>query len=151
MENLNLNETSVFYLQIIRKWTKIISIIMFVMIGIMLLFGIVMSLAMNTITSEELKMPLPFPIGAMAMMYVLMAVLYFFPVFYLYKFSQHLETALYGHSDEELNTALRYLKNHYNLVGILMIVGIALMILAFFVAIIAGVMGVAATSGGNFL
>jgi hypothetical protein len=145
MENLSLNETSIFYLQIIRKWTKIISIIMFVMIGIMLLFGIVMSLAMNTITSKELQMPMPFPMSTLAIMYVLMAVLYFFPVYYLYKFSQHLETALYAHSDEELNTALRYLKNHYNLVGILMIVGIALMILAFFIAIIAGVMGVAAT------
>jgi len=39
MENLNLNETSIYYLGAIRKWTRIISIIMFVMIGFMILAG----------------------------------------------------------------------------------------------------------------
>ena len=151
MENLNLNETAISFLHMIRRWTKIISIIMFVMIGLMILLGILISIIMKTITASELSTPMPFPAGTMAVMYVIMAGIYFFPVYYLYRFSQHLEVALYSRSEEELTTALMFLKNHYTFVGVLMIIGIVMMILAFIIAVFAGIFGLAATSGGNFL
>ena len=151
MENMNLNETAISFLHIIRKWTKIISIIMFVMIGLMILIGIMLSLFMKTLTNGVTPTPMPLPAGAMALMYVLMAALYFFPVYYLYQFSLHLENALNARSEDELTHAFMFLKNHYTFVGVLMIIGIVMMIFAFIIAIFAGLAGVAATMGGNSL
>lgn len=152
MENLNLNETAIFYLHTIRRWAKIISIIMFVMIGMLLLMGIIMSYAMNTIASEIPQLPMGFPVGAIALMYVFIAVIYFFPVYYLYKFSQHLEFALNARSEQELTVALQFLKNHYTIVGVLMIIGIIMMALAFIIAFFAAAIGIgAAAGGGEFL
>jgi len=37
---------------------------------------------------------MPIPVGAMAIMYVAMAAIYFFPVYYLYRFSENLGQAL---------------------------------------------------------
>ena len=148
MENFNLNETAIGYLQVIKRWTRIISIIMFVMIGIMLVFGIVMAMAMKSITATEMQ-GMPFGAGTMAIMYVLIAALYFFPVYYLYKFSQHLENALYTRNEEELTISLHFLKSHYNIVGILLIAGIVLMILAFVAAIFGALVGLGAAAGGG--
>lgn len=150
MENFSLNETAIGYLHAIRRWAKIISIIMFVMIGIMLLFGIIMAMAMKTITATEMP-GLPFSAATISLMYVFLAVIYFFPVYYLYKFSQHLESALYSRNEQELSTSLQYLKNHYNIVGILMIVGIAIMVLAFIAAIFGAMLGLGAAAGGGDL
>ena len=151
MENLNLNQASLSFLSQIRSWTRIISIIMFIMIGFMILAGIMMSVMMKTLVSNELQTPMPFPAGAMALMYVLMAVLYFFPVYYLYRFSENLGHALNTGSEDALTTSLQFLKNHYTFVGVLLIIGIVLMALAFIIAIFIGVAGFGAATGGELL
>jgi hypothetical protein len=152
MENLTLNETSIYFLGIIRRWTRIISIIMFLMIGFMILAGILMSVIIKTLIATEIPTPMPFPAGAMAFMYVAMAAIYFFPVYYLYRFSENLGQALETRSEHSLTTALQYLKNHYNFVGVLMIIGIVIMALAVLIAIIASIIGLgAAAGGGEFL
>jgi hypothetical protein len=121
---------------------------MFVMIGIMLLFGIILSMAMKTITATEMP-GLPFSPATISLMYVFLAMIYFFPVYYLFKFSQHLESALNSGNEQELSTSLQYLKNHYNIVGILLIVGIAIMVLAFIAAIFGAMLGLGAAAGGG--
>ncbi len=151
MDNLNLNQTSLFYLGIIQRWAKIISIIMFVMIGFMILFGILMSVIMKGLVATEMPSPMPFPAGAMALMYVLMALIYFFPTYYLYRFSEFLGHALSSNSEEMLANSFDFLKKHYNFIGVLMIIGIVFMALAFIVAIFAGILGMGAATGGEFL
>lgn len=151
MDNLTLNQTSIGFLEQIRRWTRIISIIMFIMIGFMILAGIMMSVIMKTLTSSEMPTPMPFPAGAMALMYVLMAVLYFFPVYYLYRFSEYLGHALNTGSEEALTTSLQFLKNHYTFVGVLLIIGIVIMAFAFIISIFLGIAGFGAAAGGNLL
>jgi flagellar biosynthesis protein FlhB len=122
------------------------------MIGFMILAGIMMSMIMKTLTGSELQTPMPIPVGAMAIMYVAMAAIYFFPVYYLYRFSENLGQALETRSEHSLTTALQYLKNHYYFVGVLMIIGIVIMAMALLIAIVASIIGLgAAAGGGEFL
>jgi hypothetical protein len=54
---------------------------------------------------------------------------YFFPIYYLYKFASMARSGIQGRDGSQISGALHYLKSHYKFVGILTIVGIALYIL----------------------
>ena len=144
-----LTETSIFYLGIIRKWAKFIAVVMFIMVGMMVLAGIFMGFAMNLVSSMTTQSPMPFPGIFFSVFYILMALVYFFPVLYLYRFAQYLGNALSMQSTDELTTALMFLKKHYHFIGVLTIIMIILMVLLFFIAIIAAIAGLLPGSGGN--
>jgi len=74
---------------------------------------------------------------------ILLAVLYFFPIYFLRMFSVHAKAALKTTSGEELAYALKYLKLHYTFVGVIVI-----MVTVFYVI---GIITMFKTSGGiNF-
>jgi len=148
MEKPTLSDSAMFYLSEARKWAKFISIIGFIGIGMMILAGLLMGFMMDAITSMS-PQPVPFPSGVFTFFYIVMAVIYFFPVYYLYKFSEDMKRALELGQEEQLTSAFRWLKSHYKFIGILMIILIAFSILAFFAAILAGIFGFFAASGLN--
>ena len=76
--------------------------------------------------------------------YLLIATLYFFPVYYLNKFSSKLKLALRNNDSEILANSFEYLKSHYKYIGIMVLV-----ILSFYVLILLGFLIVALTIGIN--
>jgi hypothetical protein len=144
MEQPTLSDSAKYYLAEIRKWAKFISIIGFVTCGLLLLAGLMMGFIMNMAMSMTYQ-PMPIPAGFFTFFYILMAVVYFFPVYYLYKFSEDMKQALEIGREEQLTSSFRWLKNHYKFVGILLIISIALGILGFFASILAGIFGLFAT------
>lgn len=151
MENLILTESAVFYLGIIRKWAKFIAVVMFVMIGMMVIAGFFMGFAMNALSTMSVRQAMPFPSFFFTIIYLVIAVVYFFPVLYLYRFSQHLGNAIMMGSAEELTTSFQFLSKHYNFVGVLMIIGLILTGLMIIIAIIAGIFGITAMNhAGQF-
>src|SRR5690606_31016392 len=54
--------------------------------------------------------------------YILMAVLYFFPIYYLFQFSAKMKAALAQRNSVLLEQAFENMKSHYKFMGILMIV-----------------------------
>jgi hypothetical protein len=146
MENLTLTESAIFYLQVVRKWAKFIAIFMFVMIGFMVLAGIFMGFALSALSSLSNQSPMPFPPGLFSVIYLVMAVIYFFPVLYLYRFAEHLGQALMIGSSDELATSFSYLKKHYNFIGILMIVSLIVMVLSVIAGVIIGFTGILGAS-----
>lgn len=146
MEKPTLSDAAIFYLAEARKWAKFISIMGFIAIGMMVVAGFFMGLMMDTLTSMSTQSPLPFPPAFFMLMYIIMGAIYFFPVYYLYRFSEDLKKALVIGAEERLTSAFRWLKSHYKFIGILTIVMVAFGILAFFAAILAGIFGL---MGGN--
>ena len=149
MENLLLTETAVFYLGIIRKWANFVSIVLFVMIGMMVLAGIFMGFALSAISSMAVNSPMPLSGGFFTFFYILMAAIYFFPVLYLYRFAQHLGNALTLGNTDELTQSFLFLKKHYHFIGVLTIIGLIMMGLGFLFAVVAGLFGFMAAPGGN--
>ncbi|WP_298777761.1 DUF5362 family protein [uncultured Polaribacter sp.] len=140
LEQLTLNSRSKTFLKEISKWTFFFSIIGFVGIALMVLIGILM----GTIYAPILDMvgkqqALPFNIGMfMSIFYIVMAIIYIFPVLYLFKFSRKMKVALASKSDDGLADAFEMLKSHYKFIGVFTIIILSLYTLLFVTSLFAG-------------
>lgn len=126
------------YLEMTR-WTKFLAIVGFVMLGIIALLGLFMGSIMSTAMGGS-------AMGAMGsigltLLYLLMAVLYFYPTYALYKYSVLIKPALANADTELFNKAINYKKNMFVYMGVLMIIVIALYALIFIFAIMGGFIG----------
>lgn len=124
------------------KWAKFIAIIGFIGIGFMIIVGLFFGTIMGMISRLEgaETAALPSFFGAVvAVVYILLALLYFFPVKYLYDFSSKVKRAIEITDQDLFSEAILKLKSHYKYIGILMIVMICLYILGIIISIIAGV------------
>jgi hypothetical protein len=94
-QNLELNQLAKEALREGAKWTFFLSIMGFIGVGLMVLAAIVMTITLSTLPDEVSSFGF---FGAMknflSLFYLLMAVLYFFPIYYLYKYSSSVKTAL---------------------------------------------------------
>lgn len=142
MEKPNLGDSAVFYLSEARKWAKFIAIISFIGIGMLVISGLVMGLVLDSLTSAAGQAPMPFSGGFFMVIYLAIAAVYFFPVYYLFRFSEAMGNALASGSEEVMTSAFGYLKSHYKFIGILMIVSMALGVLLMIGAMLAGIFGV---------
>ena len=107
------------------KWGKFLAIVGFVMMGFMVLSGFVMSIVMAFIPLPSKDM-FPFPPFLFGIFYFLVAILYLFPVLYLYRFSTGIKQALLMKDQGRLTNAFFNLKALYRFIGILTIVFLAL-------------------------
>jgi hypothetical protein len=83
---------------------------------------------------------MPFDFGyLMTGVYLVLALLYFFPVLYLYQFSKKMKEALQSKNDDVLATAFEKLKSHYKFIGVFTIIFISLYILMIVAAIVGGI------------
>jgi len=82
--------------------------------------------------------------GLLAAFYVVIAVIYFFPVYYLFKYAKGMKQALDSSNSELLSDSLVYLKSHHKFLGIMTIVILSLYLLA----IVGGVIFAASMASG---
>lgn len=135
LEELTLTNASKRFLKETAKWSFFIAILGFVLIGFMVLLavfsGTVMSLA------QQMQPGMPEGMGMiLSGLYICIAILYFFPVYYLLQFSNKMKKALATKSDEMLANAFEMLKSHYKFIGVFTIITISLYLLMFVVAML---------------
>ncbi len=129
---MELESQAVVYLNETRKWTLFLAIVGFIGMALMLLAGIFYTFVMSVAHA-----PLPVKMVTGIMMLV-MAIVYFFPVLYLYKFSVISKQAILGNSQQDLTIAFRYLNLFFRYWGIVTIVMLLLYVLIFIVGFIVG-------------
>lgn len=133
------------FLKEIAKWASFLSVMGFIFIGFLVLGALAMFAVGGAMGAGDMQ-----GMGGMGMMgmlggatlgviYLVIAVLYFFPVMYLFKFASNAKKALSGNNTEQLTASIENLKSHYKFIGILTIVGIVFYVVIFIVAIIAGI------------
>ena len=123
-ENLVIDWRSKEFLKETAKWTKFLAILGFVGIGLMVLGSLVMLFAPSSLMSNG-----DFPFGGkifMMLLYLAFAVLYYFPISYLYQFSENTKKAIENNDNNAIRDAFEFLKSHYKFMGILTIVVLAL-------------------------
>ncbi|HEY8398583.1 MAG TPA: DUF5362 family protein [Flavihumibacter sp.] len=119
---LKIDDSSNSYLQETAKWAKFLSILGFVLCGIMVLVGLGMATALNEVPSMY---------GGVSsvlfsVIYIAMAALYFFPCLYLYRFAVNMKNALQANEPAQLQESFKNLKSTFRFVGILTIIVLAL-------------------------
>lgn len=113
------------YLSETGKWSRFLAILGFCFVGLAVLGGLFAGTFLSRIAGQQNT---PFPTYYFGVIYVFMGAIYFFPIYYLFKFSTHVKAALASRDSRELDKALEYLKSHYKYIGILFII-----LLAFYV------------------
>lgn len=138
---LQLDQTAKDFLKETAKWAYFLSIVGFVGIGLMLVIAVFagtifasMGSAMGGAFGSSFG-------AAMGFVYVFIAAIYFFPVFYLFKFSVNAKKAFRENDSEALSSSLGYLKSHYKFIGIFMAAILALYALIFVFGIIGALFG----------
>ena len=132
---LSLNEQAKRFLSESGKWGKFISIVGFVGIGLLVLFGVFAGAIFSNIPGYE-----DIPGALFSVIYIVLAALYFFPVLYLYRFSTKIREALNSNNETTLQNAFESLKSHYKFIGILTLVMLGLYALAFVGGLIGGLL-----------
>ncbi|ULQ53574.1 hypothetical protein [Flavihumibacter fluvii] len=128
------------YLAETAKWAKFLSIMGFMLCGLLLILGLVMGTAMGTMFASSQMgagKSLIFSVG-----YILIAALYFLPCLYLYKFSRSMQVALKAGDLVQLDEGLKNLKSCFKFMGVLTIILLSLYGIAFLVGGIAAAFSV---------
>lgn len=119
------------YLKETRKWAKFLAIVGFIFMGIMVIASLVMFIYSSCYSSF-----MPFPMWGIGFCYLVLAGVYFFPIYYLLQFSNKAKQALLGRSTETLTESMKYLKSHYKFIGIFTIVMLTLYPLGIIIAMV---------------
>jgi len=122
------------YLKEISNWSYFLSIVGFVGIGLMLVVGLLFGTIMSSLEGGTTAYQMGYTAG-MGVLYVVISVIYFFPIYYLYKFSRKMKSALYSKNNDDFESAFSNLKSHYKFIAIFAIIIISLYLLMFLIAI----------------
>lgn len=121
---LQVDHESTIYLRETAKWARFLAVLGFVWCGIFFLA------ALAILASRSAYSP-----GYMAwisVLYMALAAVYFFPCMYTLNFARKMKTALQNNDQGYLNASLKNLKSSFRYVGIMAIVGLALLVVMVF-------------------
>ncbi|MCL6296009.1 DUF5362 family protein [Jejuia spongiicola] len=121
------------------SWTYFLSILGFIGIGFLVIFGIFFGAIMSAgaLRNNNPYEAMGFSMGYFGLIYVVMALIYFFPVLYLFNFSRKMKSALSNTNKADFKSAFTNLKSHYKFMGVFTIVIISIYVLAFIVGMFA--------------
>ena len=120
---IQLTESAKGFLKETAKWAYFLSILGYVGIGIIVMFAIFAGTIFASISSMSQIGNFGSSMGTfISIIYLLMAALYFFPIYYLNKFASNAKIALRDNDTASLTTSFEYLKSHYKFIGVLTVV-----------------------------
>ena len=131
---LGIDNISKTHLSEAAKWARFLAICGFIFIGLMVIYGIVVSFvivdmanAMSQVdsTPSENSLKNMMRIG-MIIFYIVFAVIAFFPYYFLLRFANKMKAALISNDQDALNGSFQNLKILYRYMGILMIISLVL-------------------------
>ena len=130
-DGLQLNSEAKSFLSETAKWAHLLARLGLAILGLMFLAVLVMLVfgAATTVFSNRFGMGV-MGLG-MIIVYVLIGLLYFLPLYYLFKFANYIKSALTTNDNQQLTEGFRYLKSHYKFIGIFALISIAFYVLIF--------------------
>ena len=139
---LGIDPSSKAHLAEAARWARFLAIVGFIMCGLIVLIGI---FAASFITSFSSKFGNEFggatSMGSgmgslMTVLYIGIAILYFFPCLFLFRFANLMKAALATEEQDNLNKSFQNLKVMFRYVGIITIIVLAIYLIGILVAII---------------
>jgi Family of unknown function (DUF5362) len=127
---LEVEEMSSRFLSETAKWAKFLSIVGFVLTGLLVIVALFAGTLFASMTGMAGSgLPAGFSI-IITVIYLLLAVLYFFPCLYLFRFAVKMKKALAENNQVELSSSFENLKSCFKFMGIMTIVIFSVYLLA---------------------
>ena len=125
---LELNNNAVEALRESAKWSMFLAIMGFIGIGFMVIAALFVGSAMAMMPDDP-NIPMSGIKNYLSFIYLIVAALYFPPIYYLYKYATGMKSSLQTRNSQSVSDALVSLKSHHKYLGISIIVFIALYII----------------------
>ncbi len=138
--DLIIDDIAAAHLKETAKWAKFLGIVGFVLSGILVIVALFAGTFLAEMSDKSGGTTGTLGAGMITVLYLLIAVLYFFLSLYLYRFAVKMQLALDSSVQEQFNDSLKNLKSLYRIMGIVTVVYLALVALAMIVAVIAAAM-----------
>ncbi|MFZ0281377.1 MAG: hypothetical protein WAL29_06995 [Bacteroidales bacterium] len=120
------------HLNSMRKWTMFLSVLGFIFFGLLIIIGVATSTFLTAFRSKEVNLGIPESL--MIFLFIIIAALYFFPVFFLFRFSRNTRDAIHDHDKLKLEKAFRNLRTYFTYIGVMVIIILSIYLLALFYA-----------------
>jgi hypothetical protein len=130
--DLKITPELMMYLSSIATWAKFLAIVGFVVVGLLVVIAICVGAFMSSMNDLY---------GAMSgvsltIIYLIIAVIYFFPVMFGYKFAIYLRNAIRSKDTPKLTESFKNLSYYCLYIGVLTIIGFVMLVVGIIVAII---------------
>lgn len=146
-KKVEIGQEALGYLETTRKWTMFFAILGFIGLGFMLLIGLVAGSFISRLTSGMSGMSGMEGVDGMTsvraaggfasilffIVFLVMAAIYFFPLLYLLKFSQHSKRAVAMCDSNEMTLAFKNIKSFWKYMGILVIILLVVYLIIFLI------------------
>lgn len=121
------------------RWARFLAIVGLISVVLLVIGGVIYSIWITALMQEAQNTygfnsgySTGYTIG-IAIFFVIMAAVAFFPMLYMLRFANQMRGALNGNDQQSLNTSFQNLKIYFRYVGIITIIGLGLWVLWFLV------------------
>ena len=119
-------------LNVTRKWTTFLSVLGFIFLGLIIVAGLATTLFLTTFKSKQADLGIPESL--MIIVFIAIGALYFFPVFFLFRFSRNIRDAIQKHDQKKLAKGFRNLRLFFAYLGIMVILILSVYVVLLFFA-----------------
>ena len=137
--DIHIDHQSSSYLQEAARWAKFLAIVGFVFCGLLALIAIFAGSVLGSVMdrfSGSSGSSAYFGGAFFTIIYLGLALLYFFPCLYLYRFGIKAQSALKANDNDQMTNSFRNLKSCFRFLGILTIIVLSFYALALIIGII---------------
>lgn len=142
-QDIHFSQSMKEYILSTAKWSRFLSILGFIGIGFMVIGAFTVGFFVNNSASAfgggQSAMS-GIPSFLFTVLYLIFAAIYFFPVYFLFKFSSNAIKAVNNNAQSQMEESLHNLKRHYQFIGILTIIVLSIYLLIFLIGIAGGTM-----------
>lgn len=146
---LSVDQTSKVHLSEAARWAKFLAIMGFIGCGLIVIIGLFFGSFFSMFTSGQYERTSPYGdigtsagVGAtVAILYILIALVYFFPCLFLFRFSTKMRAALAANDQEALNGSFQNLKATFRFIGIITLIILVFWVLAFIIGLLGAATG----------
>lgn len=115
------------------RWARVLAVVGFIFLVIMIMAGVLVSITLNQVkVADVLNGRMDGTSPSLAMLYVVFAIIGFFPLLYTLRFAHQMRSALNGNDQALLNASFRNLKICFRYLGIITIISLVLFALSIF-------------------
>jgi hypothetical protein len=129
---IEIDEKTLNHLNTTRKWVMFLAIIGFIVLGLFIVISLIAGTFLTVFNLSDKGLGVPESL--MFIPVLLLALIYFFPVLFLFRFSKHMGHAIQTLDNEELHKALKNLKSYFVYIGTLIILGLTGYLVALIIA-----------------
>jgi hypothetical protein len=132
IRKIEIEQDTLNHLNSTRKWAMFLAIIGFIFLFLILIIGLLAGTFLTAFSTGEKGLGIPDSL--MFVPVVLMAIICFFPVLFLFRFSKHASHAIRNFDKLELHKAIKSLRTYFAYIGILIIIVLSLYIIVLIIA-----------------